>query len=106
MSDIESYYSNFKANRYNFVEYIYDNSFIKLKELTLSYDLPKSLLSMTRIIQGVSVSVYANNLFCISNYPFFDPEVTGANDANATRGIESGSFPMCRSYGGSLKIKF
>ena len=106
VSDIYSYYSNFKANRYNFVEYIYDNSFIKLKELTLSYDLPKPLLSMTRIIQGVSLSLYANNLFCFSNYPFFDPEVTGANDANATRGIESGSFPMCRSYGGSLKIKF
>ena len=63
-------------------------------------------MKKTKILQGVSVSAYATNLFCITNYPFFDPEVTGMNDANSKRGIESGSFPMCRSFGGSIKLKF
>jgi len=58
------------------------------------------------VLQGVSLSVYATNLFCISNYPFFDPEVTGTNDGNTKRGIEAGSFPMCRSYGFNVKLKF
>ena len=106
VTDIYSYYSTYKANRYNFAEYIYDNSFIKLKELTLAYDLPRKLVAKTRVLQAVSVSAFATNLFCISNYPFFDPEVTGMNDSNSSRGIESGSFPMCRSYGFNLKLKF
>lgn len=105
-TDIVSYYSNFKANRYNFKEYIYDNSFLKLKEVTVSYDLPRKLVAKTRVLQGATVSFYANNLFCISNYPFFDPEVTGMNDSNSQRGIESGSFPMSRSYGFNIKLKF
>lgn len=106
VTDIYTYYSNFQANRYNFKEYIYDNSFIKLKELTLSYDIPRILVAKTKVIQAASVSVFATNLFCFTNYPFFDPEVTGMNDSNSKRGIESGSFPMCRSYGFNVKLKF
>ena len=106
VTDIYTYYSSYKANRYNFAEYIYDNSFLKLKELTVNYDFPRELVAKTKVLQGVTVGAYANNLFCISNYPFFDPEVTGMNDSNSKRGIESGSFPMCRSYGFNLKLKF
>lgn len=106
VTDIYNYYSNYKANRYNFEEYIYDNSFFKLKELTLTWDVPRKWVSLTRILQGITLSGFATNLFCITNYPFFDPEVTGMNDSNSKRGIESGSFPMCRSYGFNVKLKF
>ena len=105
-SSIQSYYSSYKANRYNFKEYIYDNSFLKLKEVTLSYDFPEKWMKATRVLQGVSLSVYGTNLFCVTNYPFFDPEVTGTNDGNSNRGIEAGAFPMCRSYGFNVKLKF
>ena len=101
-----TYYSNYAANRYNFEEYIYDNSFFKLKEIMLNYDFPKSWMAATKFLQGASISVYATNLFCLTSYPFFDPEVTGVNDSNTKRGIESGSFPMCRSYGFNIKLKF
>lgn len=105
-SNIYTYYNSYAANRYNFKEYIYDNSFFKLKEVMLSYDFPEKWMKATRILQGVSLSVYGTNLFCLTNYPFFDPEVTGMNDANSKRGIEAGSFPMTRSYGFNVKLKF
>lgn len=105
-NSIFSYWSTYKANRYNFEEYIYDTSFIKMKELTVSYDFPKKLIAKTKFLQGITVSAYATNLFCITNYPFYDPEVTGYVGANTKRGIEAGSFPMCRSYGANIKIKF
>lgn len=105
-SNVASYYNTYKAGRYNFEEYIYDNSFLKLKELTLSYILPAKIVKKTKVLQGVSVSAYATNLFCISNYPFYDPEVTGYVGSNTKRGIESGSYPMSRSYGVNLKLKF
>ena len=50
--------------------------------------------------------VTGTNLFCLTKYPFFDPEVTGLSDASSKRGIESGSFPMSRSYGFNIKLKF
>ena len=105
-TDIVSYYSTYKANRYNFEEYIYDNSFFKLKELTVSYNFPKKLMEKTKVIQGITVSAYATNLFCITNYPFYDPEVTGYVGSNTKRGIESGSLPMTRSFGANIKIRF
>lgn len=105
-SNLYSYYTNYVANRYNFEEYIYDNSFFKLKELTVSYDFPKKVIKATKVLQGITVSVFATNLFCITNYPFYDPEVTGYVGSSLKRGIEAGSFPMCRSYGANIKIKF
>jgi len=105
-NNIENYYATLKANRYNFEEYIYDNSFLKLKELTISYNVPQKFIQKTKVLQGITLSAYATNIFCITNYPFFDPEVTGYNGSNITRGIEAGSFPMCRSYGANIKLKF
>lgn len=105
-TDIVKYYSNYKANRYNFEEYIYNTSFFKMKELSISYDFPKSLMAKTKILQGITISAYATNLFCITDYPFYDPEVTGYVGANTKRGIEAGAFPLCRSFGGNIKIRF
>jgi TonB-linked SusC/RagA family outer membrane protein len=105
-TDVEKYYATLAANRYNFEEYIYDNSFLKMKELTISYDIPSKLIKKTKVLQGISISAYATNLFCITDYPFYDPEVSGMNGSNLKRGIESGSFPMNRSYGANIKLKF
>ena len=105
-SDIVTYWSNYQGNRYNFEEYTYDNSFLKLKEVRLQYDFPKKLMQKTKVIQGITVAAYATNLFCVTNYPFYDPEVTGVNGATILRGIEAGSYPMNRSYGFNLKVRF
>lgn len=106
--NVVTYWNKGKGDRYNFEEYIYDTSFLKLKELRLEYNFPKALLNKQKkmILQGASIAFYATNLFCISKYPFYDPEVGGFNGANITRGIEAGSFPMNRSFGVNLKLKF
>ena len=74
--------------------------------MTVPIILMEKWMKATKILQGASVSFYATNLFCLTKYPFFDPEVTGLNDSNTKRGIESGSFPMSRSYGFNIKLKF
>ena len=107
-SDVQAYYNKGVGNRYNFAEYTYDTSFIKMKELRIEYNLPNSLLNRqkVKILQGASIAAYATNLFCFSNYPFFDPEVGAINGGDIKRGIEVGSFPMNRSFGVNLKLKF
>lgn len=107
-SSAMAYWNKGQGDRYNFEEYIYDNSFIKLKEVRVEYNFPKALLARqkVKVLQGVSIAAYATNLFCFSNYPFYDPEVGSLNGGDVKRGIESGSFPMNRSVGVNLKLKF
>lgn len=106
-SNVYKYYFNGPTNRYNFETYTYDMSFLKLKELRIDYELPKKIVKATKILQGVNVAAYASNLFCISEYPFYDPESAGSsNGGTIKKGIESGTFPMNRSYGFNLKLKF
>lgn len=106
VNDVATYYNSFKANRYNFEEYTYDTSFLKLKEVRIAYNFPKKLIEKTKVLQGITLAAYATNVFCISNFPFYDPEVGTMNGANIMRGIESGSFPMTRSYGFNIKLQF
>ena len=46
------------------------------------------------------------NLFCITNFPQFDPEVASLSGSSLYRGVETGAYPMTRSYGFSLKLGF
>ena len=104
--DIYKYYQTYVANRYCLDEYAYDTSYLKMKELRVEYTLPKKLVAKAKIIQGASLACYATNLFCITNYPFFDPDCGTIDGATIKRGLETGSFPMNRSYGVNLKVKF
>ncbi|MBO4466811.1 MAG: SusC/RagA family TonB-linked outer membrane protein [Bacteroidales bacterium] len=104
--DIYKYYQTYVANRYCLDEYAYDTSYLKMKELRVEYTLPKKLVAKAKIIQGASLAGYATNLFCITNYPFFDPDCGTIDGATIKRGLETGSFPMNRSYGVNLKVKF
>lgn len=105
-SDIYKYYNSFKANRYCLDEYAYDTSYFKMKELRVEYSLPKKLIKKTKVLQGVSLAAYATNLFCITKYPFFDPDCGTIDGSTIKRGMETGSFPMNRSFGFNLKVKF
>ncbi len=92
-----AYYRNFYSNSTElFVE---DASFIKLRELSLSYNLPSSLLDRLPV-ENVSFSVIARNLFIASNFSFWDPEGSLGGNGNGqgfyhsvtpgTRGISFG----------------
>lgn len=84
--------------------FIYDASYAKLREVTLSYNIPSKVFARTPF-QSVSVSFVARNLFLLySNIPNVDPE-SGYNNGNG-QGFEYGSIPSRRSYGLSLNVKF
>ena len=104
--NIYNYYKDYAANRYNLEVYTFDTSFLKLKELRLEYNFPKSLMAKQKVLQGVSLAGYATNVFCLTNYPFYDPEAGTMNGSSMLRGAEAGSYPMTRSYGFNLKLRF
>ncbi|BAX78983.1 SusC/RagA family TonB-linked outer membrane protein [Labilibaculum antarcticum] len=84
--------------------YIYDASYVKLREVALSYTIPKSILSQTFFTKAV-VSAVGRNLWIIhKNTPGFDPE-TGQSSGNE-QGIANGSYPTTRTYGFNVTLGF
>ncbi|MRT93327.1 SusC/RagA family TonB-linked outer membrane protein [Ancylomarina sp. 16SWW S1-10-2] len=84
--------------------YIYDASYVKLREVTLSYTLPKSILSKTFLNKAV-ISAVGRNLWIIhKNTPGFDPE-TGLSSGNK-QGIANASYPTTRTYGFNVSLGF
>lgn len=84
--------------------FIYDASFIKLRELNISYSLPSKLLTNTPF-EAVSFSAYGRNLFTIySKVKNIDPE-SNYNSSNG-QGFEYGSLPSRRTFGFGINVKF
>ena len=57
--------------------YLENASFLRLKNLTLSYQFPSSLLKKTGFIQGIKVSAIFRNLWTLTKYTGYDPEYDG-----------------------------
>lgn len=104
--DIQTYYNKYIWNRDNTEANTFSTSFLKLKELRLDYRLPASWLKKSKVLQNASLGVYATNVFCITDFPGYDPEVGMLNGSDIHKGIEAMSFPMTRSYGVNVKLAF
>lgn len=83
---------------------IEDGSFIRFKDLSLSYSIPKTLCKKMKI-QNLSFSLTASNILLWTNYSGFDPEVNTSDTAVIT-GLDNGAFPKSRVFGLSANITF
>lgn len=105
-TDAVDYYNTVIYPRGNTESNVFDTSYLKLKELRVEYLLPRSLCAKTKVFQNVLLSFFVTNVFCITNFPQFDPEVASLSGSSLYRGVETGAYPMTRSYGFSLKLGF
>lgn len=84
--------------------FIYDNSYIKCRELTLSLDFPKEWLDQKGVVKHVGISFVARNPFIVwKNIKDIDPD---AQYNTSGFGLEYGSLPSRRSYGLNVNLKF
>ena len=82
--------------------FIYDNSYVKCREITFGYTFPEKWLGKT--VKSLSLSFVARNPFIIwKNIPNIDPD-SGYNTSGL--GLEYGSLPPRRSYGFNVNLKF
>jgi outer membrane receptor protein involved in Fe transport len=87
--------------------FLIDKSYVKLRSLVLSYELPKKLISKSPF-QGVKLSAYGNNLFLWTpdSNTFVDPEITSfGNDLEGNFG-EYSANPSSRNFGFNVMFKF
>ena len=85
--------------------FIYDGSYVKLREVGLTYNLPQNLIDKVGPIQGASVSAIGRNLWIIhKNLPHADPE-QGIVAGNV-QGYQGAAFPAKRNITFNLKLEF
>ncbi len=82
--------------------FVYDNSYVKCREITFGYNFPEKMLG--KAVKALSVSFVARNPFIVwKNIPNIDPD-SGYNTSGL--GLEYGSLPSRRSYGLNVNLKF
>ncbi len=92
--------------------YIYDGSYLRLKNLTLGYTLPKAWVNYVKLSK-VRAYVTGRNLFTITSYPFYDPEIgsgyvglSSNGNSSTARGIDNGYYPQARALIMGIQIDF
>jgi TonB-linked SusC/RagA family outer membrane protein len=95
------------VNNYPFSSdfYVEDGSFTRLRNLQIGYSLP------TQVSQSIGITnarfyVGAQNLFTITDYSGFDPEIGDRNQSPLLSGIDSGNYPLPRTYRLGLQVTF
>ncbi|KFC22284.1 SusC/RagA family TonB-linked outer membrane protein [Epilithonimonas lactis] len=93
---------------YNFMpnkRFVYDGSYVKLREASVGYSLPKSLLAGT-FLTDAKFSIVGRNLWIIhKNLPYADPEAM-VGGGNRAYGYSIGSLPTTRDIGVNVTLKF
>lgn len=97
-------FSKTSNNYINSSRWVYDGSYIKLRSISLTYHLPQSLIGRWRM-SNLEVYVSGQNLFCITKFPGYDPEVQNTV-STFTAGLENGLIPVPRSYTFGLRTTF
>ena len=100
----QSFWGNHHPRNINEVA-IFDASYVKLREVTLGYNLPSSLLDRTNFVESVKISIVGRNLAILhKNTPHIDPE--GDRYGGNLQGFVYGQLPSTRSVGFNLNITF
>ena len=90
--------------------FIEDGSYLRLKNISLGYSIPKTVLDSWSkgTVSKVRVYFSAQNLLTITDYSGYDPEIgarTGINSSLGT-GIDYGQFPAARTFLGGIQVSF
>jgi TonB-dependent starch-binding outer membrane protein SusC len=87
--------------------YVEDASFVKLREVTLGFDVPDRLSSrLWSAAHTVRLSLSGRNLFTATDYTGLDPEVSNFGNQNIARNIDVAPFPPSRSFWFGVDITF
>lgn len=85
--------------------FIEDGSYLRLQNLTLGYNLPENVTKRIQI-NNIRAYVSGQNLFTLTNYSGYDPELGSFNQNPLLSGIDNGRFPISRSITVGLNVGF
>ena len=106
---VTPYYQNtyyISAIDADFIEH--NINWVRLKDITLSYSLPQSILARQKVFKYASVFVTATDVFLITNYSGADPDVIGTNSStlgSGAAGFDYGTLPTPRVISLGLRVR-
>lgn len=80
---------------------IEDGSYLRLSNVSLSYDVP---IGKNKVLRGLNIGASANNLWFWTKYSGWDPDVNSYGSDVMRMGADTGSYPSARTF--SLDFKF
>ena len=91
--------------------FLEDGSYIRIKNISLSYSVPTKYLGYTKVIKGFKATFSAQNIATFTSYKGYDPEVgsyigTGSGGNNQAIGIDFGRYPITPMYIGTISVNF
>ncbi len=96
------YVSGFQGGRLPITNYVVENgSYLRCKNLTLGYTVPRF-----KGVQAIRLYVSANNLFTITKYSGYDPEVNTYAGSNTVIGVDNFVYPQSKSFLGGIQVTF
>lgn len=86
--------------------YVYDGSYLRLKNLSLNYRIPVNLLRKTGFLKSVEINASATNLLTFTKYPGLNPETTNLFNNDLSAGLDNSRFPIAKVYTVGLRAGF
>lgn len=103
----ESIVNNFDyTTSSNTTRFLEDNSYIRLKNLEVAYNIPEELLSRTKIFKYIRVNVSTTNLFILTRYSGLDPEVSAFGSSATASGYDNLTMPQARGFQFGIRLGF
>jgi hypothetical protein len=85
--------------------YIEDGSYIRLKNVTIGYTLPKKWVEKLRV-DNIRASVNLQNLYTLTKYTGYDPEIGVSTASVNVMGLDNGRYPSPTVYSFGLNVTF
>jgi TonB-linked SusC/RagA family outer membrane protein len=92
--------------RTNAAVYVEDASFLKVREVSFTYNLPESYATRIPGVKSARLTLSGRNLFMFTNYSGLDPEVSNFGNQAIARNIDVAPFPPSRSFWTSIDLGF
>ena len=96
---------NNPRKRYVSSFFVEDASFVRIKNVRLSFAFDKKLTGLKWFPDG-AIWFAVDNLATFTDYRGYDPEVSSYGQSAAYRGIDMGAYPQCRTYSVGINFKF
>ena len=85
--------------------YLHDASYVRIKNINLSYTFPRELLNKISL-NGLTVYADVANVYTFTDYPGYDPDASSSGNNITSSGLDYGTFPLARTYTLGVKLSF
>ncbi|MES2373046.1 MAG: SusC/RagA family TonB-linked outer membrane protein [Bacteroidota bacterium] len=101
----QTFYANYRSQNIG-DPFVFSSDFIKLRNITLTYDLTRFMSSKVKFVKGLTLSAYCRNAaLLMKKIPTVDPEAF-ASSGDSRLGYEQHTEPTTRTFGLNLNVKF